>query len=177
MKAKIKRNTQSTVPFPVLYETHDLKTFQAEGHFVPAIRLRDAEGNATRLPRAWKGAVVHALTLLDPITQTPHRTQGQSTARALSDSREDAERIFADQIREGFYGTLRALDVTAFNADQARRVKDERDRLVAWMVRNQEPRVLAEVLGIAESAVEEYKRAENDPALKAKVDAMLTGGL
>jgi len=169
-----KQNTRIPVAFPALYEAHPIKEFQAEGHFVPAIRERDAEGNSTMKPRKWKGATVHCLTLLDASARDPHKTKSQSTARALSDSRDDAEKIFSEQIRNGFYAQLRALEQVEFQADQARRVKDERDRMAAWMAHHH-PRELADILGVGEAAVEEYKRSQRDPVLKASVDAMLKG--
>ncbi len=171
-----KRKTRAVVSFDVLYEVHQLKKFQAEHHFVPAIRERDAEGNPTMKPRKWRGGSVHALTLLDGAGQEPHKTKSQSTARALSDSREDAEKIFAEQIRLGFYAQLRALEQVEFQADQARRTKDERDRMAAWMAQHH-PKELADILGIGQAAVEEYKRSQADPTLKASVDAMLNGGI
>lgn len=179
---KIKRITKTPVTFAVLYEVNGVKEFQAEGHFVPALRSRDAEGKQTMQPRKWKGANVHALTLLDAsgqVLRTKNPTTGelQSTARALSDSREEAELIIADQIREGFYGQTRALAIIEFSAEQARRVKDERDRLVGWMIAHAPPAELAKALGIAEAAVEEYKHSITDPNLKSSVDRMLEGGL
>ncbi len=127
--------------FECSYEIHTLKTFQNEGHFVPALRERNALGEATMQPRKWKGNQVHALTLCDGA--------GVQLLRALSDSREDAERLLGDQLRQSFYGAQRSLAIVEFSR----------------------------VLGIAEAAVAEYQQAEKSPALKARIDSMLAGRL
>lgn len=179
--SKTNRNTEIPVKFPVLYEVHPLKEFQAEGHFVPAIRERDAQGNPTMQPRKWKGTQVHALSLIDPETGTPARItdpqtgKDQAVARALSDSREDAERILSDQIRNAVLAASRSTAIANFAMEQARRVKDERDRLVNYMLANGQN--LGAALGIAEAAVEEFKRQEADPALKSKVNELLQRGI
>ena len=118
-------------------------------------------------PRKWKGAHVHALTLNTP-------TSGAQVLRALSDSREDAERILGDQIRSAFWGAQSALQIAGLAADQARKSKDERDRLAHWMLEHQ-PQEFARVLGIAEAAVEEFKAASQSPGLRAATDRMLNG--
>ncbi len=163
-----KRTTRVPVHFECSYEIHPLKTFQAEGHFVPALRERNALGEATMQPRKWKGNQVHALTLCDGA--------GMQLLRALSDSREDAERLLGDQLRQSFYGAQRSLAIVGFNADQARKTKDERDRLAAWMLEHH-PAEFSRVLGIAEAAVAEYQQAEKSPALKARIESMLAGRL
>ena len=163
-----KRKVKIPVYFECEYEIHPLKKFQAEGHFVPALRERDALGQSTMQPRKWKGNHVHALTLFDSEKQI---------IRALSDSREDAERILGEQLRQAFYGAQRALAIVGFNSDQARLVKDERDRLVSYMIANGKPEDLSKALGIGEAAVEEFKQAEKSPLLRARVDAMLGGGV
>lgn len=164
----MKRKTKIPVQFEVEYEIHPLKQFQADGHFVPAIRERDAQGNETRQPRKWKGSQVHALTMFCPST-------GKQILRALSDSREDAERILAASVEGMFWGVQSALANRTFNADQARRVKDERDRMAAWMLEHH-PTEFARVLGIAEAAVAEYQAQEKSPALKKRIAEMLNGG-
>lgn len=164
-----KRETIIPVLFECKYEIHPLKKFQDEGHFVPAIRERDANGNETRQPRKWKGSQVHALTLFD--------SEGAQVLRALSDSREDAGRILGDQIRMNFWGLIRALKIAGLNTDQARKVKDERDRLTAWMLQHAPPAEFAKVLGIAEAAVAEYQAQEKSPELRGKIDSMLNGGI
>lgn len=166
--SKTKRKTEIPVKFEVEYEIHELKKFQAEGHFVPALRELDANGNPTMLPRTWKGKHLHTLTLF--------AAGGKQTLRALSDSREDAEKILGAQIRSAFWNAQAALDIVGFNADQARKSKDERDRLAAWMLEHH-PQDFARVLGIAEAAVAEYQAQEKSPALKARIDSMLGGAL
>ena len=149
--SKTKRKTEVPVKFEVEYEVHELRKFQAEGHFVPALRELDAEGAPTMLPRPWQGNHVHALTL--------SAAGGKQTLRVLSDSREDAERMLGAQIRSNFWNSQAALDIVQFNTDQARRSKDERDRLAGWMLQYH-PEEFARVLGIAEAAVEEFKAKE-----------------
>ena len=153
-----KRTTEVPVKFEVQYEVHDKKKFQAEGHFVPAVRERDAHGEPTMQPRKWKGTQVHALTLSGP--------NGCQTLRALSDSREESERILGEQIRRNFWGTQKAIQIVEFNAEQARRVKDERDRLVAYMLSKGLLTELSEALGIAEAAIEEFRKQETKLALE-----------
>jgi hypothetical protein len=176
-----KRKTEVLVRFEVEHKVHPLKKFQAEGHFVPAIRERDADGNETPQPRKWKGAQVHALSLIDPETGEPARVvdpntgKDQALARALSDSRQDAEKILGGQIRNQFWASRRALAIMGFNSDQARRVKDERDRMAAWMLEHH-PQEFSRVLGIAEAAVEAFKAEEKSPALKAGLHKILQGG-
>jgi len=165
-----KRTTSVPVNFEVEYEIHELKKFQDEGHFVPAIRQRDAKGNETMQPRPWKGKHVHALTLFGP--------GGNQILRALSDSRQEADRLLQSQIIANFWGAQKSLEIAEFNADQARKTKDERDRLVAWMVRNAKPEDLAQVLGIAEAAVDEFKRKEAElQADPRPITSLLAGGL
>lgn len=147
-----KRKTQVPVKFEVEYEIHERKKFQAAGHFVPAVRERDAQGNQTSQPRRWKGAHVHALTVFAPT--------GEQLLRALSDSRADAELQLGDLIRASFWGSMKALDIAGLNVEQARKSKDERDRLAAWMLQHA-PAEFARVLGIAEAAVEEYRAKES----------------
>lgn len=162
--SKTKRKTEIPVKFEAEYEIHELKTFQSEGHFVPALRELDAAGNSTMLPRKWKGTHVHALTLF--------AAGGKQTLRVLSDSREDAERMLGNELRSCFWNAQAALDIVSFNADQARKSKDERDRLAAWMLEHH-PQEFARVLGIAEAAIAEYQAQEKSPALKARLDALL----
>ncbi len=165
-----KTKTRIPVQFEVEYEISPLKKFQADGHFVPAMRARDAKGMQTMQPRHWKGAHVHALNVFD--------AQGTQVCRSVADSREEAERLLSAQVREQFFSSLRTIEIVHFNADQARRVKDERDRLVAYMVANGRPEDLAKALGIAEAAVAEYVAKEAalqaDPA---PVESLLRGAM
>jgi hypothetical protein len=170
--------SQISVDFEVEYQVDPRDKFQREGHFVPALRERDAEGNSTPQPRTW-GPEVHALTLLTPggdVARVKDSATGkeQSLSRALSDSLEDAERILAEQIRDQFWAAQRALAIVGFNANQARKVKDERDRMAAWMLEHH-PAEFARVLGIAEAAVAEYQAQEKSPELRAYVEAILDG--
>lgn len=169
------------VYFDVLHEVHDRRQFQSEGHFVPGLRERDAEGNLTLLPRKWEGSKVHALTLMTEGGKqvfrivNPYTNEPQSAFRALSDSREDAEILLRDQIRQGFWAAQSALQIASFNADQARRTKDERDRLVAGLLQRGMGKDLSEILGIGEAAVAEFQRQEASADLKAKVEDLLRG--
>ena len=162
--------TPVVVYFKAEYENHPLKSFQADGHFVPGLREEDAEGNATRQPRKWKGTRVHALTLKD--------ADGKQILRSLADSEKTAGLMLAKLIQENFWGAQRALAIAEFNAEQARKVKDERDRLVAWMLANGQSHGVSQALGIAEGAVEEYRAKE--AALRADpspVNELLRGAL
>lgn len=147
-----KTKTRIPVQFEVEYEISPLKKFQSDGHFAPAMRARDAKGNLTMQPRAWKGALVHALNLFD--------AAGAQVCRSVADSREECERLLSAQTREQFFSSLRTIEIVSFNADQARRVKDERDRLVNWMIAHAPVNELAKALGIAEAAVAEYLAKE-----------------
>jgi len=139
------RKIKCTVPFQVLYELHPLKAFQEAGHFVPALRERTATGQQTRQPRKWKGKMAHCLTLLDPHTGEPARLAGSKggmdesevcIARVISDSLEDAERLFADTMAETFFGQKRALEIVSFNAEQLRKSADERTQLLNALLSN-----------------------------------------
>lgn len=155
-----KTKTRIPVQFEVEYEISPLKKFQADGHFVPAMRARDAEENLTMQPRPWKGAHLHALNLFN--------AAGVQVCRSVADSREECERLLSAQIREQFFSTTRALEIVAFNADQARRVKDERDRLVAYIIATGRPEDLAKALGIAEAAVAEFVAKEAELQAEAR---------
>ena len=102
-------------------------------------------------PRKWKGAQVHCLTMF--------LLGEKQILRALADSREEAEKILGTQICEAFTGAHMALNIVQFNADQAAKSKDERDRMAAWMLQFH-PQDFARILGIAEAAVEEYRAKE-----------------
>lgn len=165
-----KTTTRIPVQFEVEYEISLKKKFQQEGHFVPAMRARDAKGMLTMQPRPWKGVHVHALNVFD--------ANGVQRCRSVADSREECEKLLASQIREQFFSNFRTLDIVSFDADQARKVKDERDRLVSYMIANGRPEDLAKALGIKEAAVAEYVAKE--AALQADprpVESLLRGAM
>ncbi len=157
------------VYFEVEHEVHDKKQFQEEGHFVPALRELDAEGNFTRAPREWKGGNVHALTLKSP--------DGTQRLRALSDSHADAARMLGNQIRETLEALYRERELVSFNADQARKTKDERDRLVQLLLSRGMQKELSETLGIGEAAVVEFQRREAELKESGEVENLLRGAM
>jgi hypothetical protein len=179
----MKTNTDSiAVPFLVRYEVHDVVAFRKAGHqSIPALRYRDAEGNRTSTERKWVGKQAHVLTLLTPLGQIATipdvKNKERPVAYAISDSRADAECEFREQVTAIFFNSQTALQLAGINADQARKTKEERDKLLLWMQRFAKPEDIANVLGIAEAAVAEYQRQMADPALPGKVDELLRGAV
>lgn len=133
------------IPFKVKYEIHDRKKFQSEGHFVPALREEDAEGNPTRKPREWSGNEVHCLTLVNADGE-PAKFEGQSVCRVLSDSLADAERLFRRTFEETFWSNLKALENISFQGQQLVKSCKERTDLMNWMLSNGHRKEAEEIL-------------------------------
>lgn len=182
LKALRESKTERTfsVPFEVLHETHDKETFQREGHWVPALRERDANGLLTPKEREWKGATVHAMTLLGsdgkPVMfADPSTSKNDSMCRVVSDSLEDAERLMEDCIRDAFFANKRSLEVLGDTFQQLRKASEERTNLMNWMLSNGHRDDVANVLGIATAAIEDFQRANADPKIKKAVEMMKNG--
>lgn len=170
-----------TTEWKCLYEVHNRLEFQSDGHSIPALRYKDAEGNPTNRERKW-GNEVHALTLLgpdgNPVTVRDVNTGKEySLCRALSDTLVDADRMMSELIASTFFAQKKALDVVAFTAEQLRKCSDERTQLMNWMLSHGKAEDLEQAIGIRAAAVEDFKRQSLSPQLRADVEAKLGGGL
>jgi hypothetical protein len=103
-----------SVVFEVEHQTHDLDTFQYEGHFVPA--MQDEEQRR----RDWEGDTVHVLEL---------RHKGEQVLRVLADSLPEAERVMRRNISDTLFGLWMAQKQTEFSYDQMKRLVDRAGRL------------------------------------------------
>ena len=118
------------VPFPFIYETHDSKKFQADGHMLPALRHRDPDGNPVQGPqgnREW-GPVVHILKMPHP--QDPSETIIQK----LSDSLDEVRLMVMEELPRCLVALWTAQFCRESEAGSFERLNRERNNLRDYVV-------------------------------------------
>lgn len=137
-----------TVFFEAEHEVHAKKKFQDDGHFVPAMRKRDANGQPTMKERPWKSREVHALNLFAFTMENGQRVKQEQVARSVADSLTEASTLLSEQITNTFWAMYNALKIAGQSQDAYRALMRERDALLAYACEKHEAKQPGEVLMI-----------------------------
>ena len=143
-------NAEIPVYFQVEWEAIPKSEAQGSGVFMPSMADPHTPGGPalkTSIRPSYRGpfAAVWKCTLwwnLIPVQARPNPTDWPEGTHRLvfetrADSREEAGRLMAEQIRDHFFGMLQATRIADFNAGQFDQVNRQRNQLADWITHDQ----------------------------------------